>query len=366
MMSVGFGVTRDLDAVPTAARDVTTWTDDLYLHERWLRVEEDAHPGDHFYAWAADGVGSAFAAAYRFDASSNPWPAARLDLFLAEYAQVPPGTDLAEMLPSYLLGGRRPGHSHILTKAPYGNRRELLTRLIGGAAEMAAGTGAAGIAALYCDHDDEELAAAFRTHGGVRLPSPGGNTIPLPGTSPEDHLARLASKRRSDERLTQAKLAEAGVTYEIRPLTEPDIDEIVPLELGLYDKYGHDYRPDEARALHVAYLNHLGDDALVLRVSRDGALIGFCSIVRHGPTAYMRQGGFDPELCQGLPVYLGAVFQAPLPWAYDVGVRMLDLSISADETKRYRGAISHPHDAWVIPLTDRAATVLSSIGREVA
>ncbi|MCZ9336736.1 GNAT family N-acetyltransferase, partial [Streptomyces sp. TRM76130] len=70
------------------------------------------------------------------------------------------------------------------------------------------------------------------------------------------------------------KLDEAGVRFDISPLQEPDLDWIVPLELGLYHKYGHDYARDEAVSLHRAYLDHLGDDALLVRARRDGADIG--------------------------------------------------------------------------------------------
>ncbi|SCE77634.1 GNAT family N-acetyltransferase [Micromonospora mirobrigensis] len=349
------GTTASLADVPPAAHALTRTSPDLYLHERWLRVEQDAHPNAAFHAWAADDDGTAYAPAYRFDADDNPWAASRLDLFLAAHAGLETGP---AVLPAYLLGGRRPGHSEILCDAPGPRRRPLLTRVVGAAVEAAAAAGAATLAALYCDSDDEDLAAAFRAHDGVRLPSPGLNVLHLPGTGFDDWLASMPNRRRTNVTAERRKLADAGVTFELRPLVPDDLDEILPLELDQYEKYGHHYHRTEARALHEAYLRHLGEDALLVRAHRDGRLIGFASIVRHGRSAYIRQGGFDAAAADGAPVYFGTVFHQPIAWAYQVGVDTIDLSISADDTKQHRRAVTRPRDAWVVPLTDAAARAL--------
>jgi hypothetical protein len=343
-----------LDDLAPAARELASASTHLYPHQRWLRVEEAAHPGARLYAWTDGPHGAALAAAYRFDETSNPWPAARLDLFAAAYA---PGivTDPAALLPSVLLGGRRPGHSHILTAGDPGRRRELLTEIVAATAQCAADRGAATLAALYCDRDDGDLAAAFAAHGGVEMPAPGLNELVLPGASFDDWLAALPAKRRSAERTDQRRNEAAGIRCEVRPLRAADIDEIVPLELSLYDRYGHNYRTAEAEALHRAYLDRLGDDALLVRAVRDGRTAGFASVVRHGRRAYVRQGGFDRDVCAGAPVYFQAAFHEPIRWAYASGVRTIDLSISADEAKHHRGARLRPRSAWVVPLNAGAA-----------
>jgi predicted N-acyltransferase len=273
-----------------------------------------------------------------------------VDLFLATYAHVTTGS---ATLPSYLIGGRRPGHSEFLTGGAPGERQRLLTAIIGAAAEAAAAEGAATLAALYCDRDDTELAAAFAANGGVRVPAPSCHVLDLPGTF-DDWLASLPSKRAGTQRADRRRLAAAGVAYEVRPLRAEDIDEIVPLELSLYDKYGHGYHESEATGLHRAYLAHLGADALLVRATREGRLIGFASLVRHGRHAYARQGGFDPDGCAGLPVYFGAAYHAPITWAATAGVDLLDLSIGADEAKHHRGARALARDAWIVPLHARA------------
>ncbi|MFI9004514.1 GNAT family N-acetyltransferase [Streptomyces sp. NPDC053541] len=373
-----------LDALPASVQTLIGGTGHLYASRDWLRVEEQVATEPPLYAWVdgdsagdgdghgdgagagtgagrggADGDGTAFAAAYRFDADSNPWPYARLDLFLRQLGL---GEVEAEaVLPAYLLGGRRPGHSRVLTTGRPAARAALLTRLVGHAAEAAAARGAASLAALYCDRSDDDLAAAFAAHGGVRVDSYTSFVLDLPGSSWDDWLASLPRKRRQNEIHDSRKLAESGVHYSIAPLTHADIDWIVPLELDLYSKYGNDYLVDEARALHRAYLDRLGPDALLLRAERDGAPVGFVSLVRKGDTLYLRQAGFDQEACAGTPVYFGAVFHAAVQWAYAHGITSVDYSISADEVKLRRGCRALERDAWILPLSQGARDALRAL-----
>jgi hypothetical protein len=344
--------THDLALLPRPVQELIDATDHLYARRCWLAVEEDVADDPPVYVWTGDS-GPGFAAAYRFDERSNPWPIARLDLFLT--AQGRPGTGV---LPSYLIGGRRPGHSRFLVPDGAG-RAAVLHDLIGAAARAASERGAATVAALYCDDDDEDLAAAFAAHGGVKLPSHATYVLDLPGASWADWIASLTRKQRLNETADVRKLADSGVGYVVRPLTEPDIEWIVPLEMGLYQKYGHDYRLAEASALHRAYLTHLGDDALVIEARRDGTRVGFASLVRAGDAAgFVRQCGFDTDATAGAPVYFGAVYHTAIRWAYENGVRMLDFSISAGQVKRRRGATELSRSAWIIPLTEGAGRAL--------
>ncbi|SDG11146.1 hypothetical protein SAMN05216553_105384 [Lentzea fradiae] len=344
------GATHDLAALPEAVLGRIDATDHLYASRPWLAVEEQVAGVPPFYVWSA---GGGFAAAYHFDERSNPWPIARLDLFL-EAA----GRPSADVLPCYLLGGRRPGHSRFPVADGPGRLGEL-TSLVGKAAEAAADLGAATIAALYCDDSDEELAEAFRAHGGVRVPSHATYRLELPGPSYEDWLRSLPRKQRTKELADQRKLGDANVTYDVRPLTEADVDWIVPLEMGLYHKYGNDYRTGEAAGLHRAYLSCLGPDALLVEARRDGERVGFASVVRHGTSAFVRQAGFDDAATAGAPVYFGAVFHTVVRWACSAGVRSIDLSISAGQVKRRRGAVELPRSAWVVPLTAAARRTLA-------
>ena len=361
-MTTAVVVEDDLAGLPGPARALLDASPHLYASPPWLAVEQQSHPGRSAYVHAtAGGDATAVAAVHGFDGSSNPWPAARLDLFLRDQAGADDVAGQA-VLPCWLLGGRRPGHSRVLTDGPPEVRRELLHRLVGGAAEAAARSGAASLAALYCDRDDRDLEAAFTAHGATRFPAPGLNRLELPEGGWDGWLAGLSKKRRYAELADARKLAEAGVELTCRPLSDRDVDEVLPLELALYDRYGHDYRHSEARSLHFAYLRHLGDDALVVRAVRQGHLLGFASLVRSGSTVHVRQAGFDTAACEGVPVYFGTVFHEPIRWAVTAGVRILDLSTSMDDMKRRRGATTFPRDAWVLPLTQdaRAAVVRMS------
>lgn len=324
----------------------------LYCSPRWLRVEEQAHPGESFYTWVHSEDQTAFAPAYGFDTTSNPWPFARPDLFMADLTGADDGHDA--LLPAFTIGGRRPGHSKFHTGGPTWKRALTLTRLLAAAAEHAAARGASCLAALYCSPKDADLTEAFRAHNGIRFPSHGTNILGLPGNSRQEWMASLPRKQRAKEKADIRKLRDAGIDFETSPLHEADLEWIIPLELGLYSKHGHTYAVEEATALHRAYLDHLHHDALLVRARHHGSHIGFVSLIRHGSHAYIRQAGFHPQAGEIAPVYFGTALQEPIRWAYDHGVRCLDLSITADTAKQRRGARTHPRDAWFIPLTDAA------------
>lgn len=366
-MTTTVGVEDDLEALPGPARRSLETSSHLYATLPWLAVEQQSHPGRSAYVHATTtattsggGAASAVVAVHGFDGDSNPWPAARLDLFLRDQAGADDDAGRA-VLPCWLLGGRRPGHTRVLTDGPAELRRDVVRELVGGAAEAAARSGAQALAALYCDREDHDLRAAFVAHGAIRFPAPGLNRLELPGGGWDGWLAGLSKKRRYAELADARKLVEAEVELTCRPLTLRDVDELLPLELALYDRYGHDYRQAEARSLHLAYLQHLGHDALVVRAERHGHLLGFASLVRSGSTVHVRQAGFDTAACDGAPVYFGTVFHEPIRWAAAAGVRVLDLSTSMDDMKRRRGATTCPRDAWVLPLTADARAALDAL-----
>jgi hypothetical protein len=356
-------MTSSVLSLSPPARDLVTAAGGLYESPRWLAIEE--HVADHPPLYVTGtGRWASFAAAYRFDVDSNPWPAARLDLFLRRLGLT--RTDEPDVLPCYLLGGRRPGHSRVLSSAPPGERADEITRLVAAAADQAAERGAATLAALYCDAADADLATAFRACGGIALPSLANHVLTLPGHSIDDWLAALPHKRRTSERADMRKLSEGSIRFRVRPLTDSDLGWVVALEIGLYHKYGANYRVTEARRLHEAYLHHLNGDAHLAVAALADRPVGFCSIIRHRDTAYVRQGGFDHDACAGLPVYFGTVFHATISWAYREGVRHIDYSTSADVPKRHRGCLARSRTAWAIPLVAASRAALLRCAREAS
>ncbi len=237
----------------------------------------------------------------------------------------------------------------------------MCSQLVVAAAREAAARGAASLAALYVDADDADLNRAFSEAGAVELASPANMTLDLPGTGVDDWLAALGRKRRGNVLADRRKLEAAGVELTVRPLTAADVEDVVELEMRNYRKYGHDYDPREARALHESYLRHLdGSSAYVSQARRAGRLLGFASLVRHGDTVYARQAGFDAARSEDLPVYMGVVFDAPVAWAYRHGIRRIDLSISAEKTKERKGASAQPRRAWVLPLRGQSIRSLDA------
>ncbi|MGW7313841.1 GNAT family N-acetyltransferase [Streptomyces sp. NPDC054854] len=329
----------------------------LYCSPRWLSVEEQAHPGQRFYVSVRDTDENAFAPVYGFDQTSNPWPFARPDLFLADALGDKDSHHV--LLPSFTIGGRRPGHSRFYTGGPAYKRAALLTRILDRAATEASHRGAAVLAALYCLPQDADLAHAFRQNGGIRFPSHGTNILGLSGHTYEDWLAGLPRKQRAKEQADTREVERAGIDISVKPLHSTDVDWIVPLELDLYAKHGHAYAAREATALHKAYIENLGTDALVVQATLENRPVGFVSLIRHGRSAYVRQAGFDAKVAATTPLHFATAMQQPIRWAYTHGVTRLDLSISADNTKQHRGAVTCARDAWFIPLTDGAQAHLA-------
>src|SRR5437762_2098584 len=84
----------------------------LYLSHGWVAAEEDCAETEPLYVAARSDRDAAALACYGFTERSNPWPFARPDLFLRDVLGV--GLPGPSLLPSYCLGGRRPGHSEAI------------------------------------------------------------------------------------------------------------------------------------------------------------------------------------------------------------------------------------------------------------
>lgn len=359
MLATQHTVADSWTALSPAVTELATRSPVLYSGSSWLDLEDQAHPGERFHVGIRRDAGQALASCYGFGPASNPWPAARVDLFLSQRFMSVAGP-LEELLPSFLVGGRRPGHSTVLTEG--GDRALLVREAVARARDEASARGAATLAALYVSDDDPALSHAFAELGAVAFDAPANHVLPLPGHSTEDWLTALGRKRRGNVLADRRKLERAGVTLHVRELHQRDIGNVVELELSNYRKYGHDYDAREAESLHTAYLQHLDrGQALLSSAIRDGDLVGFASLVRHSDSLYIRQAGFDTVSCEGLPVYMGTVFDAPVAWAYENGVRLLDLSISADKTKERKGARPQQRTAWILPLHARAQSIISEL-----
>ena len=188
----------------------------------------------------------------------------------------------------------------------------------------------------------------------IRQPSYPVNVLTLPGHTWEDWLASLPRKQRAKEKADLRKTEEAGLSFEVGPLRESDLERVVDLELGLYGKHGHSYAADEAPGCTVPTSTTWGT---TLSSSAYCARDSHSASPRWSGTAdartCARRGSTRP--CSDTPAYFAAALHQPIVWAYGHGVRHLDLSISADQVKQRRGAQPFDRASWFVPLTERRA-----------
>ncbi|NIJ14278.1 hypothetical protein FHU38_004622 [Saccharomonospora amisosensis] len=347
------GISVSFADAPAPVRRCAEQAAHLYDTPEWFRVET-ASGTRPLLAWAASEAGGvAYATLCTSHASDPAWPYARADLFLREMAVTE--APASGMLPSVLVGGRRPGHSSIVVNAAGADREAIVERLMNTVRDHAVSEG---YSSLLLSFVDESVATDLARGAGLpslRFPSAPSWSLRLPGNSFDDWFGSLGRKVRFNEKATMRKLADFG--FEWRELRETDIDWIVPLELAQYRKHGHDYGSVAARRLHEAYLAVLGDRAwIAFAVDGRGQRAGFVSLIRHGERAWARQVGLGDEHA-GVPLYFGLVYHAVIRWAYQTGVRELDFSVTADEVKRKRGASPRPSVALAIPVVPSRLTV---------
>jgi uncharacterized protein len=308
----------------------------LYYSEAWLAAEHDRADVPPLYVRGSDARGDAGLACYGFTESSNPWPYARPDLLAEQLGFAVPGP----LLPGYLLGGRRPGHSEIDLAPDYfspdcdepGAVVEVVTHALAEAARR----GARCIVAPYVTQP--VLAAVLDRLGFLRAASPSRWELDLPGGGFSSYYEGLSRSARSNLNIERRRVAAAGCRGEVVPLTRVDLDELVALELAGYQRFGHVYHRSEAEGLHHATRRHLGDDVVVSQLrDRCGNLLCFAVLVRWGEWFYARQGAVDHTRASGLPVYFETSFYQTIEYAYQIGVRHIDYSVTSDRAKKLRG-----------------------------
>lgn len=317
----------------------------LYLSAGWLAAEQACADLEPLYVVARSDRDVAALACYGFTHQSNPWPFARPDLFVRDVLGVP--VPNSSLLPSYCLGGRRPGHSEALPGTP-----ELLKTCVEHAADVATGGGSA-IVAPYVD--SPLLGHALQASGFAEFPSLSRWELTLPGSSFGDYLASLPKGARSNISIDRRRIRDAGLTGQVTPLAAESLDDIVALELAGYARFGHDYQRREAERLHRAVLEHLGGDVFVSRIDGEPGSppVGFAILVRSGNALYVRQGAVDHARAGRVPVYFEVGFYQAIEFAYAHNLDLIDFSISSDQAKRLRGCSEIPTGAYVL-LADTA------------
>lgn len=349
-MNMVSGVSAAFADTPTDVARAADRAEHLYDTADWYAVEV-ACGSDPALAWAVadDSNAVAYATLYAARVSDPAWPYARPDLFLREAGVCQTAT--TELMPSLLLGGRRPGHSSVVFHAAPDERtrRSLAARLMQVATRYAETKGLVNIHVSFTDYATASLLSSGTQNACLRYPSATNWTLSVPGNDFHDWLNSLSRKARYREKAMERKLVDFEFGW--RQMNESDVNWIVPLEMAQYRKYGDDYGTERARDLHLAYLDVLRDRAWIVFASdNDGNRVGFASLIQHGEKAWLRQVGMAPQV-DGSNLYFGLVYHAVLRWAYEIGIREVDLSVTADDAKRKRGAIGMNRVALSIPLT---------------
>lgn len=342
---------------------------ELYASLPWLRVEQRLSAEQRLYlVGVADGVPFAGLTAHVFDHGTPPWPFARIDAVLRRVVHdAGAATDqhvFEHLLPTVLLGGRRPGHTRLLV-APHldePGRRAVARTMLDAAERLAAERGLASLSWLYVDEHDQLLRDALADAGYLEFGSAIASNLAVHGSF-DGYMKSLVSHKRSNILRDQRQLAAAGIRYDVRPLTPELIEAILPLETSLYEKHGTLFPPDEARRLHAAVAAELGDDAQALVGLGDDAIRGFVMLLRRGDMLYARQVGFDYEFQsnqRNVPLYFGVLFYAAVEYAARIGASRIEYGISSEKAKASRGCMTRRQYGYVKLLDAHAHAALAN------
>ncbi|MFF2079192.1 GNAT family N-acetyltransferase [Kitasatospora sp. NPDC058162] len=258
----------------------------------------------------------------------------------------------AELMPALACGGRNPSH----TKAGVApgldprRRREVLAAMVAEAERQAWAAGLQSVSFLYVDEDDDLLRGVLADAQYISLPGQTAYSLTVPEDGSFDsYLARFDQRHRVKLKRELRALAEAGVTYRTRPLTEELIDQIAPLEMALYARHGTTANPTAFRAVFDSIAANTGHTARVTTAHLDETLIGFALTFTHGGELYARQAGFDYDAKGRLPVYFGLVYYELLRLALAEGLTHIHYSTGSDRVKLSRGCTPRPQHTYLKP-----------------
>jgi hypothetical protein len=328
-------------------------TGDFHLSTIWLGVLEEMLSVKPVYLVATDQRGAlAGLVVHRLDATAPPWDFYRLDRVLSRLltrAQPfglelpdriePPIHETGSVLPTLLCGGRHTSYSRLLVNPQLGptDAMDVTKSVLDAVDELAAQLDARTAGFMFVDEPDVRLTTALTDHGYHRFVHGQSSVLDVVGTTLDDYLAQRSKKRRWSIRKEIRQLAEAGVSYRVRPLDEDTIAQITPLEIALEARYGVDDDIESAARNHRVVSRHLGDQIRTMAAEADGRVRGFLNFVHWRDDITIRQAGFDYAFQGSLPLYFGVLFYAMVPFAMEVGARHIHYSVESETAKRSRG-----------------------------
>ncbi|WP_369386680.1 GNAT family N-acetyltransferase [Streptomyces sp. CG1] len=330
---------EDIMDVPAAEWDALAAQAGLYLSHQWLAAQQhDPTAQAHYALVHADGQLIAAAPLYVVDSEPNA--------LYRVHDLVPDRTPVRT-----LLAGARRGYLNAPLLHPRlapDRRREALNELVAAAGSLAAAHEARPWWLYVTDTAAAELADACGTKP-VRLGEDA--RIPLSGSTFDDYLAGLPSKRRVAIRRERRAFADAG--YELRTLRLSECaDAAGALLAQLQERHGHPADPTVMAGLLRDQADGMADSGLVLAAYAESRMVAFSLSYRHADTVWLRATGYDYARLRGAHEYFNLVYYLPIEDACAHGATALHLGMESLRAKTLRGAVTSP--LWAVEGTGGA------------
>ncbi|MFF1560699.1 GNAT family N-acetyltransferase [Streptomyces sp. NPDC058279] len=346
-------VGRALDEAATERWDALLGPRGFYAASPWLRhAQATADPAPYYFTASRDGRAVGVLPGYPLH-PGTPFvfcsPGRVVDTIHRE-ATGEGAPWAAELLPALACGGRNPSHTKAGLAGDLGpdEQHQVLSALVEAAEEEARQVGLEAVSFLYVDEDDAPLRAVLDERGYAALPGQSAYSLAVPEQDGFDaYLARFDTRRRGKLNRELRALDDAGVSYRTQPLTEPLIEELAPLELALYAKYGTPADADAFKAVLRSVAANTASAARVTTAHVEGRLAGFALTFTHRGELYARQAGFDYAVQGRIPLYFGLVYYELLRLALREGISHIHYSTGSDRAKLSRGCTPRRQIAYV-------------------
>jgi hypothetical protein len=171
-------------------------------------------------------------------------------------------------------------------------------------------------------------------------------TLRLPGSGWTDYLGALRESRRTKIRREERRFSASGYQVAVGDLT-PWLEPAGRLLANMQRRYGHEADAAEMSEHLAGQIRDLGEHVAFLCSDEQG-LIGFALTFPFGDTLWVRAGGFAYERLRGAGEYFNLGYYQPIRWAYENGIRTVQLGIESLDAKAHRGATLSP--LWVTPI----------------
>jgi predicted N-acyltransferase len=323
----------DILDIPAAEWDALASPAGLYLSHRWLAAQQHDPTAQARYALVY-GEDRLIAAAPLYVVDTEPNSLYRVH-------EIVPGRTPGRTL----LAGARRGYLNaplLDSRLTPARRREALRHLVTTAVSLAAAEDAQPWWLYVTDSEAAELAEVCGTTP-VQLTQDA--RLPLPGSTFDDYLAGLPSKRRVSIRRERRAFAEAG--YELRTLRLSECADIAGALLAqLQERHGHPADPAAMTGLLRDQAAGMADTGTVLAAYSDDRMVAFSLYYRHGATIWLRATGYDYARLRGAHEYFNLVYYLPIEAAYAHCATALHLGMESLHAKALRGAVTTP--LWAV------------------